>query len=436
MSSPNPSPGQSPGNLGPDAHNSTYGNHPERTIGVTFNVRSRTLYLMLFYLAILGIAIVIKWSYHTFDAENDFRDTISYVNGADLPLTSLAFWAGTRPFTLPLFYKLLGVGALNYTNPALMDRVSLVQSVFSLIAWSVLGITIALRSHNRWLRAVIFGMLLAFSLTYEISRWDMLLLSESLSFSFFALMLAGWIWLLGMPPSWKKSPCAYLVLAGVILITILFSFTRESNPYFVVMCASVLALVSLFRRSGLPRALALIYLVAAILVFFAQTASSNLGNRWQIYIYDQLALHLGNDQKFTSYFKQAGLPMIEALIKQPDMKMADYQQMILYDPELEPVHQWMKANGKAAYIGYLLSNPGMTISQPIINATQLLDGSAYSVLSQAFRDLYRALLRAQEFLPHWMRAFTRLLFPTMPIWLPASTFNQPTWLKPCNTAPG
>ncbi len=46
------------------------------------------------------------------------------------------------------------------------------------------------------MRLVGFTIILLFSLALEVSLWDFLLLSESLSFSFFALVLASWLVLL------------------------------------------------------------------------------------------------------------------------------------------------------------------------------------------------------------------------------------------------
>ncbi|HSB64978.1 MAG TPA: hypothetical protein VLD65_00275, partial [Anaerolineales bacterium] len=280
-----------------------------RKLNLDSFIRYKSILSVLIYIAILGIAIGIKWSYHTFDAEKYFYDTASYASVADLPLTTPQFWAGLRPFTLPLLYKLLGVTSANYKDLWVMQRVYLVQSSLSLVSWAILGVVFASIARTRWVRPLIFGMVLAFSLVYDISRWDLLLLSESIAFSLFALMLGGWVGLLTMPLSWRKSPRAYLVLVCVVIITLLYSFTRDSNPYFIVMAAAVFVLVSLFRNTGLPRKIVIIYLVAVALVFIAQEASSNASNRWQLYMYDHIALRFTDTPEFVDYFARAGMPI-------------------------------------------------------------------------------------------------------------------------------
>lgn len=371
---------------------------------------------VLFFIVILGMAISIKWSYHTFDAEKYFYDTASYTSVADLPLTSPQFWAGLRPFTLPLLYKLLGVTSENFKDLAVMQRVSLVQSSLSVVSWTILGMVVASIARNQWLRPLIFGMVLVFSLVYDISRWDLLLLSESLAISLFALMLAGWIGLLALPLSWRRFPRDLLVVACVIIITLLYSFTRDSNPYFIVMAAAIFVVVSLFRNTGLPRKLVIIYFLATILVFLAQDASSNRSNRWQLYMYDHIALRFTDTPEFVDYFARAGMPVNQDLYKKPDMRGSVFQNMLAKDPRFAPLRQWMSEHGKATYYGYLLAYPEMTFSQPLIYATQLLNGTSDTVLFTEPTDMYRGPVHKNQFIPRWIRGLSKLVYPIMPQW--------------------
>ena len=393
-------------------------NRSERPGMAIFNAMPRTILLALVYLLLLAASVAIKWSYHTIDAVRSFRDTASYAASADLPLTSAAFWAGERSFTVPLFFKLMGAGSQNYKVPAVVERISQAQSWFSILSWTLLGLAIALRLRNRWLGAAAFGLVLAFSLVYEISRWDLLLLSESLSCSLFALLLAGWIWLLGLPSSWQKSPRAFLLLVGVIAITVLYSFTRDSNPYFVIISAALFAAISLYRRSGLPRVFPLIYLATAILLFFVQSASFNTGNRWQVFIYDHLAYRILPDQDALAYFERAGLPVSEGLLKITGMRGVEYQSLLLDDPAFEAVRQWTNAHGKATYIEYLLAHPWLTLTQPLDHSAELLNGTAETVLYGAIvaTDTYRVPLLQGQVIPRWLRGLTKVLFPILPVW--------------------
>jgi hypothetical protein len=395
---------------------------PSRRRSYIFFKKRETVFLLSLYIAILGVAIGIKYAYHTFDAEQSFFDTKSYVAVADLPITSRGFWAGVRPFTVPLFYKLLGVNTGNYSEPAVMQRISWVQSGLSLLSWVVLGLVIGSKARNRWWGAIVFGMVMAFSLIYEISRWDLTLLSESLAFSFFALTLAGWLGLLSVPVSWRKSLPAYLLLTGVIVSTILFSFTRDVNAYILVMVAVIVTVISLFKRSALPINLTLAYLAAVLLIFITQTASSNISNRWQIYLYDQFALRFIDTPGLVDYFTRAGMPISPLLYKPPDMHDSVYQNLLGQDPRLEAFRQWMSQHGKATYLGYLLTHPKTTLSQPLVNASEIFAGTATETLYESGTDWYRNPMHPNEFIPRYIRGLTKLIFPRLPLWAIVSIY--------------
>ena len=385
------------------------------------NLKAKENLLVLFAYLLIFIAFLgVKWSYFKFDKEGTFYDTRAYLSVANEPLNSLVFWAGERPFTLPLLFKILGVDSQNYQNPDILARVSHAQAWISIVCWVILGITLSSRCRNRWGGVAVFGLILVFSLVYEISRWDLLFLSESLSFSLFALLLASWVWLLELSSSWQKSPKAYLTITGVIIITVLYSFTRDANLYFIAMGAILLTAASFFRRFKLARQVMLIYLVSAALLWFAQNASLNTANRWQIYIYDHYALRLTDTPEFVDYFKRAGLPMIEDLYMKPGTRGSVYQKMLFFNPAYEPVRQWTTAHGKATYIGYLLTHPYMTLSQPLEYAYELLNGASETILygrSIPASDSYRRPLQPNQVVPRYIRGLTKTFFPIVPAWV-------------------
>lgn len=396
--------------------------------------------LALIYVAAVFLFILGKRAYFSFDQEQYFRDTYSYSLSAELPLTSSAFWAGERSFTLPLFYKLVGINSSNYRLPASMAVVSFYQVIFSALCWLVLGFVVAKSMRSRWMGLLAFILVLLFGLSYDIGKWDLLLLSESLSFSLFALLLAGWIWLANLPDGRLKSLEGYALLLGVILVTILYSFTRDTNLYFLVMAAAIFAAAALvaarMKKHLRPlHAYTLAYLAAVVVLFFAQNASINTGNRWQIHIYDHLAYRIIPNPEGLAYFQQAGLPISAKLLKIPQMRGAVYQDMMLHDPDLEPVRQWTNAHGRATYFGYLLSHPRFNLLKPLREAATLLKGTGQA---------YRAPLNTTAMVPIWMVALTGLVFPTAPVvvyallWLVLSGAclfalvrgQRPAWLVP------
>jgi hypothetical protein len=286
-------------------------------IGLVFELKllNRFLSFLLLaglYLAFFNAFIQIKQTYTTFSEERSGRDTYLYAKTAEAPITSLQFWAGERPFTLPLEYKLLGINTQNYTNAtdrSALNRVSRFQTWLSILCWSCLGLAFSSRLRAAWLRPFAFGLILFFSLNLEVSQWDSLMVSESISFSMLALLLAAWLaWEL-IPERWFTRPVGVLSLLVVVGISELYSYARESNPYFLLVGVAIFALVLLTRRVRPHlRGVMLAYIAAILALFVIQNLSFSSGNRWQIHIYDHLAKRILNDAAARDYFVNAGLP--------------------------------------------------------------------------------------------------------------------------------
>src|SRR5581483_12286322 len=117
-------------------------------------------------------------------------DSTEYLSNAALPLFSLDFWAGPRPFTVPLFYKMFGVTSATLLNALIL------QGFLSTTCWLFLAWQTARSLETDWLRPIAFVVILILGLTNAVLVWDSVILSESLSVSFLALMVGGWLWLL------------------------------------------------------------------------------------------------------------------------------------------------------------------------------------------------------------------------------------------------
>lgn len=336
-------------------------------------------------LSLLAIFWMLKWSYHSFYPLRDYRDSTSYAVTAQQSLASPSFWAGERAFTLPLLYKIVGVTPQNVKTPAVMQRVAEWQTWISIFSWVIFGLTVARRFRQRWLGLVAFALILGFSLVYDVSRWDRMMLSESLSCSLLVLLLAGWIWLLELPAafrksarpqqSWRISARSLGALVGLSLVSTLFVFIRDSNIYFVLIAAFIFAAAALLKRFQISRFSALMYLGIVVQLFFAQNASLSAGNRWQIFIYDHLAVRIIPNPAALDYFTKAGLPISETLLQIPTMRGYVYQDLLFNHPDMEAVRQWTNAHGKATYLGYLLSDWQSSLFQPLDQAGLLLNGT-------------------------------------------------------------
>jgi hypothetical protein len=330
--------------------------------------------VILAYVICLAAFLQVKFSYIDFSGTRTSRDSQSYARSADLPLNSLAFWAGERPFTYPLVLKIFDVHPAVIWPRDASERVWQFQIWLSIASWGLLAWLVSSKVRQNWLKPLAFAGILFFSLSFEIGKWDSLMLSESISVSLFVLMIALWVgW-----PSFSSNKLGRLIpwlfLAALSAVTILYSFVRDSNPYFLVMAGAMFLLRIIFSKKGDPqKRTQLIYILVLILTVFLQNVSLTVGNRWQVFIYDHLAYRILRDDSARNFFAAHGLPVSDTLMSILTMPGYQYQEMIDSDPVMQPVKQWVEQSGKSTYFLYLLSNLGDSLAAPIRHASEMLD---------------------------------------------------------------
>ena len=146
-----------------------------------------------------------------------------------------------RPFTVPLFYKLVG---------NVPRAVATFQFLFSVACWGVLAVLVARAVQVSLLKPIAFLIVLLFSLSDQIIMWDSFLLSESIALSLMALLVASGVWLL---EGWHWGKALFLVV-----VAFLWTFTRDTNPWVILMLAALLIVSQ-------PRSLRCILMAAASL---------------------------------------------------------------------------------------------------------------------------------------------------------------------------
>lgn len=336
------------------------------------------LFWGLAYLEVWGIFLALKKTFGFSEAPRTYHDTYSYVMVAEKPLSSSAFWVAERSFTLPLLYKVLGVTMANCNDAGVMYRVAITQRWLSIVAWSALAITVALSLRQRWIRLLGFIFTLLFSLSLEVSLWDFLLLSESLSFSFFALVLASWLALLKIGEHRFRG--SSLLGGALTLVSFsfmgLYSFTRDSNLYFLLIAAVIFVLYLALKWKALDLRWPFIGIILGILILFGiQNYTLIHGNRWQIHIYDNLKVRIMPDPQARTFFINAGLPLTPRFLEIQALTQRQYQVAMFTEPVLQPVREWIEENGRATYLAYLLSRPLPTLFEPLRQAVHLLNGN-------------------------------------------------------------
>lgn len=263
-------------------------------------------------------------------------DSGTYVNLSTTSLFDAQFYSADRPFVLPLLYKIFA-----------SDEARIVaQWSISSISWLVLTAVVAQGLANRTLKAAAFGLILAFGLTTQVSSWDGVIVSESLSLSLGALVLAAAI-KLARRPGWG-------VAAILICLSSLWVFTRDANAFVVPFLSIPVALV--VWRLG-ARRVAIAVTVAVCVLIPLSNASVNAGERWIFPFMNVVGQRILPNDDARWYFARHGMPVTPEILALTGEPASGKDYALYRVPGLLP---WVKRSGRSTYAQYLLTHPQYT----------------------------------------------------------------------------
>lgn len=280
-----------------------------------------------------------------------YPDTVDYQRLSSLSLFDPLFWTYWKPWGLPLLYKVL-------PGPT-TDSAPLAQWVISIASWLVLALTVAGCLERRAMRIMAFTVVLAFSLTPLVAQWDGVLLTESLSASLTALLVAA---LLGVVRS-PRPHNAVLVLA----VTFALSATRDTNAYLALFLVCPLGLWLAFRgRRWVGVAVA-----GGVALVFAYSVWSYNVNRWETPMQGVIAWRILPSPGALRYFEARGMPVrpgLQSALLVTRIPPSRFDEA----PELAYFRPWFARHARSTYLGYLVSHPGATVGDPLRGLDQLV----------------------------------------------------------------
>jgi hypothetical protein len=268
--------------------------------------------------------------------------------------------------------------------------IAVFQSGFSIACWALLAFFVARALRSSWLKPLAFGIVLLFSLSAEIIMWDGVLLSDSVSLSFMALFIAGWLWVL---ESWRWHKAALIVL-----VALFWSFTRDTNAWLVLMTAGALMLGA--AAGQIQRRYVLVAAALAV-VFSVNDYSANRARRWVVAFMNNVGLRILPFPESTEYFRQLGMPVTPALMGRSGKKAWHDDWAFFKDPELEEFRQWLYARGKSSYMRFLLSHPAMTIQEPLRHPELLLSAELRNYAPAGFSPILRGSVAEIVYVKNW-----------------------------------
>jgi hypothetical protein len=283
-----------------------------------------------------------------------FPDSGDYARVAARSIFDPDFYAGVKPWGLPLLWKPMpGPAVVNEAQVAFTDvaPVIVAQTLVSVAAWLFLVWTVGSLFGSRLGRLGAAFAVLILSLSSGVTGWDSALLSESLSLSLLVVSV-GCLILLARRPS-------RLALAGALLALLLWSFTRDTNSWYALFLVPPIALALALRghrRVALVLAAGTLALVGLVQLSFAK------GHRGDLPIQNAIVMQTMTHQGTYGYFASRGMPvkpeMVPLLAERPVYRNQ-------HDPRLADFRRWFAREGRTSYILFLAARPDISIAEPL-----------------------------------------------------------------------
>ncbi len=295
-------------------------------------------------------------------APRGFAD--NFAVAARRSLLDPALYTADRPPGIYLLYKLCAYAP---------ERIVLVQALLSALAFALLGWSLARDLRSPWTRALALTIVPLGALAWNVAGWNALLLTESLTFSQFALVyacLAQYLRRGGWPET-----------AALLALVALTGFTRDQNSYamlLLILLAVGLRGAEAWRaRPERRRTLGLVIAVLALAAL--QTHLASLGRRHVFSLYNVLFQRILPQDEHVRWFVAHGAPL--QLVAEDSSRTwrgqwaSSHDWAVYREPRYAPLHQWNRDAGKADFARFLASHPRYLVMLPWTDREQLFSAA-------------------------------------------------------------
>lgn len=249
----------------------------------------------------------------------------------------------SRPAFIPLVYKLCGQNG---------RVIASVQLVFSILAWGFSAGAASTLCRTRSRKELIIALFLGLGCVPNVTRWDPIIMSESLSISA-AMALAGscfWLTAPNEQHEWRTAPAVCAAVSALLYVQ-----SRDSASWTVLLAAVLLLVLARLRqRRIIPIAL------AAVMTVFCLGVMTNTGGRWQYPFENVLFSRIARDPQAEAFFIAAGMPTppgIENLYGEEHMMGS----ALFNSDAMAPLREWIASDGLKTYIRWMLKEPLRTL---------------------------------------------------------------------------
>jgi hypothetical protein len=283
-----------------------------------------------------------------------WNDSKAYAAVASRPLWSHAFWAGQRPPLTPLLIKAFG------SSSGLLTA----QAVIGAVAWGILAWTVGRLVAPGWRRVFAIWVVLGFATTLPVTMWNRSMLSESLSMSLLALVVAGSIWTVRQM-TWPR-------IAATSAACLAFAATRDAQLWTVCLmglAVGAYALTRLGKDDGI--ALRAGVLATCLLGVVVLTEWGTLSShRTEQDAADVFYVRVFPYPDRVAWFVAHGMPQggqIDRLARATttEPRAAKLVAFDRRDPAFRPLERWLVTEGPTTYLHWIALHPWYVVSEPL-----------------------------------------------------------------------
>lgn len=345
------------------------------------------------------------------------NDTPSYLDTAHLPADSYTFFTAIRSASYPLLFNWLAPideyqitkisepyfhaeGDLAF-QPG-FDRVVNLQMWVAVFSWAFLAVVFFARLRNPWARLAALLIILVFGFSPQMADWDSLIMTESLSFSLFFLMLGLLVELAFCfitEVRWRKTRI-WLILMTLAVITPFWILLRDTNVYFIpftLVFVAILAALA-WRRWKETLAPLVVFTVLMVAAYIFQQATFRDSERWVVPFYNNVTRAIFPYPSRVEFFLRYGMPVNDTILSYQFS-----QQLEALDPQSDFVI-WTHQSALQAYMDFVISHPFSFIKMAWDDTPSLWTTNVQPYFFQA--DSGR---------PAWLIPYADYLHPTHPL---------------------
>ncbi|MBQ4514901.1 MAG: hypothetical protein II969_18050 [Anaerolineaceae bacterium] len=289
----------------------------------------------------------------TVTAPLTFIDSDFYIGQSRLPLMDLLrgekycripeWHCLSRPLLIPLVYKAC---RQNY------QTITIVQLIVSLISWGYFARKTALLCARDISQKLIVIFCFGLGCIPNVTRWDQMIMSESLSISTGMLLMGSLFWLTAgnKNDQWQCQPALCTALSAF-----LFAHSRDSALWTVI--AVIVMLLLLTGKRDRKR---VIFLLTALLSLFSFLIIRGTGDRWVYSFENVLFNRIAKDPQGLNFLIREGMPTPEHIEQfyGTEHVMAD---PLFNSEEFKPLRDWILSDGLKTYFRYLLLTPAKAL---------------------------------------------------------------------------